>query len=169
MVDATLAAPPLDHTARRRARPAALSNANANACAGAVAAAPNKPKAKTVASRYLTPASTERSRPPQHIAVATSDAAASCGSATTTTRTLAVAFQSPAYSLETSRAWSASPTAAPASHPHVVLQWRKRRSQARRSRKAKGSVDAKQWESKACKDVRKDRGKVETKAPFGCP
>ena len=55
MVDATLAAPPLDHTARRRARPAALSNANANACAGAVAAAPNKPKARTVASRYLTP------------------------------------------------------------------------------------------------------------------
>ena len=40
---------------------------------------------------------------------------------------------------------------------------------ARRNRKAKGSVDAKQWESKACKDVRKDRGKVETKAPFGCP
>jgi hypothetical protein len=31
-----------------------------------------------------------------------------------------------------------------------------------RCSKAKGSVDAKQWESKACKDVRKDRGKVET-------
>jgi hypothetical protein len=94
MVDATLAAPPLDLTARRCARHDALSNANANARVGAVAAAPNKPKAKTVASRYLTPASTERS---QHNAVATAtDAAASCGSATTTTRTLAVAFQSPA-------------------------------------------------------------------------
>ncbi|RLN36072.1 protein SNOWY COTYLEDON 3-like [Panicum miliaceum] len=115
MVDATLAAPPLDLTAR----PAALSNANANAC--------SKPKAKTVASRYLTPspkptsisssasapaprpsASTERSRPPQHNAVAT-DAPAFCGSATTTTRTLAVAFQSTAYSLETTRGRSAVP------------------------------------------------------------
>ncbi|CAL5077368.1 unnamed protein product [Urochloa decumbens] len=84
--------------------------------------APPKSKSKTVASRYLTPstaksppaASAERPRlaPPCVVAVA------SCGSASTTTRTLAVAFQSPTYSLETTRARSGSPAAAaPAATP----------------------------------------------------
>ncbi|RLM86249.1 protein SNOWY COTYLEDON 3-like [Panicum miliaceum] len=169
MVDATLAAPPLDLTARRRARPAALSNANANAnanaCAGAVAAAPNKPKSKTVASRYLTPspkptsisssasapaprpASTERPRPAHPNAVATTDAAASCGSATTTTRTLAVAFQSPAYSLDTSRGRSASPAVVPAAAPE------KRRSGAAgvaaRAKVSDASQNAYRWPASA--------------------
>nr|CAB3502422.1 unnamed protein product [Digitaria exilis] len=111
MVDATVAAPPLDVNARRhRHRAAALSNANSNNAA------------KTVASRYLSPfskpatssiSSATASRPPRAVAT---NAMASCGSATTTTttRTLAVAFQSPAYSLDTSsRARSASPVAVP--------------------------------------------------------
>nr|AGT17056.1 hypothetical protein SHCRBa_014_M16_F_80 [Saccharum hybrid cultivar R570] len=127
VVDATLATP------GRRRRPAALPNANAvcviatalsdaNANAGAVA---RKPKAKAVASRYLTPsskptstsvsspakspaprtpASTDRSRPalPNVATDATDAVAASGGGATTTRRTLAVAFQSPAYLLASS-------------------------------------------------------------------
>ncbi|CAL5077365.1 unnamed protein product [Urochloa decumbens] len=130
MVDATAATPPLDLTGRHRGRPATLSNTNGATCvtaalsdanANAVAAHP-KSKSKTVASRYLTPstaksppaASAERPRlaPPCVVAVA------SCGSASTTTRTLAVAFQSPTYSLETTRARSGSPAAAaPAATP----------------------------------------------------
>ncbi|CAL5092064.1 unnamed protein product [Urochloa decumbens] len=131
MVDATVSTPPLNLTARRRGRPASLSNtngatcvaaalsgANTNAGAGAVVAAP-KPKSKTVASRYLIPSTAksppaafaERPRlaPPCTVAVALSGSAA-----TTTTRTLAVAFQSPTYSLESTRARSGSPAAAAA-------------------------------------------------------
>ncbi|EER95762.2 hypothetical protein BDA96_02G011600 [Sorghum bicolor] len=135
VVDATVATP-----GHRRRGPAALPNANANANAGCVVAtalsdananagaAARRPKAKTVASRYLTPsskspaprtpASTDRSRPVLLPNVAAA-AAATDGSATTTRRTLAVAFQSPAYSLETgssraSSSASASPVAEPA-------------------------------------------------------
>ncbi|CAL5034345.1 unnamed protein product [Urochloa decumbens] len=130
MVDATAATPPLDLTGRHRGRPATLSNTNGATCVTAAlsdananaGAAHPKSKSKTVASRYLTPstaksppaASAERPRlaPPCVVAVA------SCGSASTTTRTLAVAFQSPTYSLETTRARSGSPAAAaPAATP----------------------------------------------------
>ncbi|XP_066398481.1 QWRF motif-containing protein 2-like [Miscanthus floridulus] len=141
VVDAVVATLPLEPTGRR---PAALPNANAgcvvatalsdaNANAGAAA---RRTKTKAVASRYLTrsskptstsissaakspapraPASTDRSRPVlPNVAAATDAAVASGGSATTTTRTFAVAFQSPAYSLETSRASSASASSAAA-------------------------------------------------------
>ncbi|XP_062186456.1 QWRF motif-containing protein 2-like [Phragmites australis] len=146
MLDAAVSAPRPDLTGRRR-RSDALSNANAgsvaaaisNANANAGAAAP-KSKAKTVASRYLAPSSkptsissavrsssatppaprrptsTERSRQVLPNAV-TAGAAASSGSATTTTRTLAVAFQSPTYSLDTSRVRSVSPAAVAAITP----------------------------------------------------
>ncbi|CAN6170575.1 unnamed protein product [Urochloa humidicola] len=123
-VDATAATPPLNLTGRR---PAALSNSNAGCVATAalsnantnagVAAAPrpSKAKSKTVASRYLTPSSsTERQPRPAPPSAAATDAVASFGSAATTTRTLAVAFQSPAYCLETSKARSGSPAAAAA-------------------------------------------------------
>ncbi|CAD6221635.1 unnamed protein product [Miscanthus lutarioriparius] len=137
VVDATVATP------GRRRRPAALPNANAvcvvatalsdaNANAGAAA---RRPKAKAVASRYLTPssiptsipvsspakspaprtpASTDRSRWVLPNGAAATDAAAASGGsgATTTRRTLAVAFQSPAYSLESSRTSSASASSA---------------------------------------------------------
>ncbi|KAF8714239.1 hypothetical protein HU200_027842 [Digitaria exilis] len=115
MVDATVAAPPLDlHARRHRHRAAALSNDNSNNAA------------KTVASRYLSPfskpatssissATASSPAPPRPPSAVATNAMASCGSATTTTtRTLAVAFQSPAYSLDTSsRARSASPVAVP--------------------------------------------------------
>ncbi|CAO1939331.1 unnamed protein product [Urochloa humidicola] len=134
MVDTAAATPPLDLTTRRRRRPAALSNStagcvaaalsdangNAGVRAGAVAAAP-KPKSKTVASRYLTPSTAKsppataaerpRQAPPSSLAA---DAVATTGNAATTRRTLAVAFQSPTYSLETTRARSGSPSASAA-------------------------------------------------------
>ncbi|CAN6180882.1 unnamed protein product [Urochloa humidicola] len=132
MVDATAATPPLDLIGRRRRRrcPAALSNSNTTCVAAALSdanagAASRKPKSKNVASRYLTPsttrsppaASAEPPRPAPPSAVA-ADAVATSWSAATTTRTLAVAFQSPTYSLETTRpARPASPAVAAAATP----------------------------------------------------
>ncbi|KAL6880489.1 hypothetical protein ACP4OV_012054 [Aristida adscensionis] len=143
MVDA--AAPPrLKSAARRRlsastatacsaaaAAAAALCNANADTNAGAVAAT-TKPRAKPVASRYLAasskpssvsisaPASSASSTagaasPAPRRPSSNAAAAASSASPAATRRTLSVAFQSPTYSLDTSRAArSASPAAAAA-------------------------------------------------------
>ncbi|XP_062188965.1 QWRF motif-containing protein 2-like [Phragmites australis] len=137
MVD-TAAAPRLKPTGRRHlSASTTLSNATAgcvaaalsNANAGSVTTV-TKPKAKTVASRYLAPSSkptsatatssssrrlasptprrlafAEQLRPALPNAITTG----ATGSAIATTRTLSVAFQSPTYSLDTSKARSVSP------------------------------------------------------------
>ncbi|KAL6647671.1 hypothetical protein ACP70R_015108 [Stipagrostis hirtigluma subsp. patula] len=138
--------------------PAAHSNANA----GAVAAA-TKPKVKAVASRYLAPfskpasisssatassatsaaASSRRSASPAPRRTATAEGglpssaavAASNAVPAATTRTLSVAFQSPTYCLDTSRAArSVSPAAAAAITPE------KRRSGTAAGTAARGKV-----------------------------
>ncbi|TVU40320.1 hypothetical protein EJB05_13778, partial [Eragrostis curvula] len=151
MVD-TATAPPLKQLASRRPRSAVLSNTDSvsvsavfsNANTGGGAGQPNKPKAKTVASRYLAPFSKPRSAnspaqpsvgattsrrsgspAPRRAASATerpnavsaADAAAFSASAAATTRTLSVAFQSPTYCLDTSKARSVSPASATLSSP----------------------------------------------------
>lgn len=105
-VDATVATPALEPPARRR--PAQLPNASA----GYVAATARGAKAKAVASRYLTPPSkpTSISSSSPAKSPAPKTPASTGGSATTTTRTLVVAFQTPTYSMETGRA---SPASAP--------------------------------------------------------
>lgn len=105
-VDATVATPALEPAARRR--PAQLPNASA----GYVAATARGAKAKAVASRYLTPPSkpTSISSSSPAKSPAPKTPASTGGSATTTTRTLVVAFQTPTYSMETGRA---SPASAP--------------------------------------------------------
>nr|AGT17057.1 hypothetical protein SHCRBa_014_M16_F_110 [Saccharum hybrid cultivar R570] len=172
VVDATLATP------GRRRRPAALPNANAvcviatalsdaNANAGAVA---RKPKAKAVASRYLTPsskptstsvsspakspaprtpASTDRSRPALPNVAAT----------TTTRRTLAVAFQSPAYTLETSRPSSAA-SASPPAEPAVATPEPKRPTA--RAKVSEASQNTYRWPPASAPCGRDGRGLAKT-------
>ncbi|TVU40315.1 hypothetical protein EJB05_13773, partial [Eragrostis curvula] len=77
--------------------------------------------AATTSRRSASPAprraasTAERVQPPNKIS--TADAVASSGSATATTRTLSVAFQTPTYCLDTNKARSVSPAAAAAFSP----------------------------------------------------